>query len=107
MGFFLILNLILLGGIRFHSASLLRHLESINSSIESYSEEEAKLRQEFSGLVAPIKIYSYCKEELGMEKVAQVETLDVRIPPAHLASEPEAIPNPWKASLAWIINIVR
>ena len=93
-------------GIRFHSVRLAYHLESVNKSIERYSVEEAGLRQEFSGLVAPIKVYSYCKEMLGMEKVAKVESISSRISNAQLASEPAAKPSVWRASLAWIFNII-
>ena len=67
-----------LGILRFHAARLAYYLESVNQSIQKYSEEEVLLRQELSALVAPIRIYSYCKENLGMQKVLKAETLPIR-----------------------------
>lgn len=67
-----------LGILRFHAARLAYYLESVNQSIQKYSEEEVILRQELSALVAPIRIYSYCKENLGMQKVLKAETLPIR-----------------------------
>ena len=46
-----------LGILRFHAARLAYYLESVNQSIQKYSDEEVMLRQELSALVAPIRIY--------------------------------------------------
>ena len=67
-----------LGVLRFHAARLAYHLNSINLSIQQYVNEETALKQELSALVAPIKIYGYCKENLGMQKVTNAEALPVR-----------------------------
>lgn len=66
-----------LGVFRFHSSRLEYMLNSINRSIERYSTEEVELRQVFSGLASPIKIYSYCKDMLGMDKAKNVEMVEV------------------------------
>ncbi len=67
-----------LGVLRYHSAQLAWYLESVNQSIKKYSDEEIVLRQELSALLAPVRIYSYCKESLGMEKVLRAETISIR-----------------------------
>ena len=67
-----------LGFLRFHAARLAYYLDTVNKSIQKYTDEEIVLRQELSGLLAPIRIYSYCKENLGMQKVLKAETLPVR-----------------------------
>ena len=75
-----------LGILRFHAARLAYYLESVNQSIQKYSDEEVMLRQELSALVAPIRIYSYCKESLGMQKVLKAETIPVRVRSTELAA---------------------
>ena len=52
----------MLGTLRYQAARLAYRLDNLNKAIGRYTLEETVLRQEFSGLVAPIRIYSYCKE---------------------------------------------
>ena len=94
-----------LGILRFHAARLAYYLESINQSIQKYSDEEVILRQELSALVAPIRIYSYCKESLGMQKVLKAETLPVRMRGERVltASQNEESRG-WRSGLAWLIG---
>ena len=97
-----------LGILRFHAARLAYYLESVNQSIQRYSEEEVNLRQELSALVAPIRIYSYCKESLGMQKVMKAETMPVRLRGRNLTAtkrnEPAANKFSWKSSLSWLLG---
>ena len=94
-----------LGILRFHAARLAYYLESVNQSIQKYSDEEVILRQELSALVAPIRIYSYCKESLGMQKVLKAETLPVRMRGERVltASQTEESRG-WRSGLAWLIG---
>ncbi|MBQ3454844.1 MAG: hypothetical protein IJG36_00275 [Synergistaceae bacterium] len=96
-----------LGVLRFHAARLAYYLESVNQSIQKYSEEEVQLRQELSALVAPIKIYSYCKESLGMQKVVRAETLPIRLKTStYTASKQDTTSGfqGWRSSLAWLLG---
>ncbi len=96
-----------LGILRFHAARLAYYLESVNQSIQKYSDEEVVLRQELSALVAPIRIYSYCKESLGMQKVVKAETLPVHMRNEGLAASRKTVtPNNggWRSSLAWLFG---
>ena len=96
-----------LGILRFHSARLAYYLESINQSIQRYSDEEVILRQELSALVAPIRIYSYCRENLGMQKVTKAETLPVRVRSEGLAASRKNNPSGlqgWRSGLAWLFG---
>ena len=96
-----------LGILRFHAARLAYYLESINQSIQKYSDEEVVLRQELSALVAPIRIYSYCKESLGMQKVTKAETLPIRMRNENLAASQKNSPSQrqgWRSSLAWLLG---
>ena len=96
-----------LGYLRFHAARLAYYLDSVNKSIQKYTEEENVLRQELSGLLAPIRIYSYCKENLGMQKVLKAETLPVRTRAQALAASKKDSQkeNPsWRSGLAWILG---
>ena len=96
-----------LGILRFHAARLAYYLESINQSIQKYSDEEAVLRQELSALNAPIRIYSYCKESLGMQKVTRAETLPVIMRNENLAASQQNQPSHlqgWRSSLAWLLG---
>ena len=99
-----------LGFLRFHAARLAYYLDSVNKSIQKYTDEEIVLRQELSGLLAPIRIYSYCKENLGMQKVLKAETLPVRRRADAIArvnsrkdrnSKQELS---WRSGLAWIFG---
>ena len=96
-----------LGILRFHAARLAYYLESINQSIQRYSDEEVTLRQELSALVAPIRIYSYCKESLGMQKVMKAETMPVRMRGRELTATRRNEPASrfsWKSSLSWLLG---
>lgn len=75
LGAFFVLCVMGLGVLRFHSARLAYYLDSLNASIKKYTDQETMLRQELSALIAPVKIYSYCHEKLGMEKVLNAEVL--------------------------------
>ena len=55
-----------LGFFRFSASQLEYRLNSIERSMERYAAQEIELKQTLSGLTSPIKIYSYCKEQLGM-----------------------------------------
>ena len=96
-----------LGILRFHAARLAYYLESVNQAIQRYSDEEVTLRQELSALVAPIRIYSYCKESLGMQKVMKAETMPVRMRGRDLtASRKKESENNkgWRSGLAWLLG---
>ncbi|MBQ3396927.1 MAG: hypothetical protein IJG34_07420 [Synergistaceae bacterium] len=96
-----------LGILRFHAARLAYYLESVNQAIQRYSDEEVTLRQELSALVAPIRIYSYCKESLGMQKVMKAETMPVRMRGRDLtASRRKESENNkgWRSGLAWLLG---
>lgn len=108
IGFGIIISLVIgLGVLRFHAARLAYYLESVNQSIQKYSDEEVVLRQELSALVAPIRIYSFCKESLGMQKVMKAETLPIRFRNDSLAashnSEPSGLKG-WRSGLAWLLG---
>ena len=60
-----------LGFFRFNASQLEYRLNSIERSIERYSIEEIELKQTLSSLTSPIKIYSYCKDRLGMSTARQ------------------------------------
>lgn len=96
--FFIVITV--LGIFRFQSSRLEYVLNNINKGIERYSAEEVELRQVFSGLSSPIKIYSYCKDMLGMKKVKDVEV--VRVDTVHVASAPAPASDAqkgWRSSL--------
>ena len=103
-----IILIIGLGILRFHAARLAYYLESINQSIQRYSDEEVTLRQELSALVAPIRIYSYCKESLGMQKVMKAETMPMRFRGRDLnasrRNDPSTNRFSWKSSLSWLFG---
>ncbi|MBQ6972365.1 MAG: hypothetical protein IJP86_08455 [Synergistaceae bacterium] len=108
LGLAVVISLVIgLGILRFHAARLAYYLESVNQSIQKYSDEEVILRQELSALVAPIRIYSYCKESLGMQKVMRAETLPVRFKTGNLqAGKNDASSGlqGWRSSLAWLLG---
>ena len=98
-----------LGILRFHAARLAYYLESVNQSIQRYSEEEVVLRQELSALVAPIRIYSYCKETLGMQKVVKAETQPIRSRIHDLTASRKNTNSAnktkgWRLGLAWLFG---
>lgn len=96
-----------LGILRFHAARLAYYLESVNQSIQRYSDEEVILRQELSALVAPIRVYSYCRESLGMQKVMKAETLPVRVLNRELTASRNNNPSMlqgWRSGLAWLFG---
>ncbi len=106
MGVLLVLLVLsVLGMLRYQAARLAYRLDGLNRTIGRYAMEETVLRQEFSGLVAPIKIYSYCKERLGMEKVLVAETIAVPVRGDVFVAE--RLPEPakgWRARFAWIFG---
>ena len=108
LGLGVIISLVIgLGILRFHAARLAYYLESVNQSIQKYSDEEVILRQELSALVAPIRIYSYCKESLGMQKVLHAEILPMRTKSGNLAASKNNSPSGlsgWRSSLAWLLG---
>ena len=108
LGFSIVICLVIgLGILRFHAARLAYYLESVNQSIQKYSEEEVVLRQELSALVAPIRIYSYCKESLGMQKVLKAETLPVRIRSRSFEASRKnegSMLEGWRSGLAWLLG---
>jgi hypothetical protein len=69
--------LVILGFFRLQVSRLEQLLSNIDKDMERYSTEEAEFKQIFSGLASPIKIYSYCKDMLGMDKVKNVEVIHV------------------------------
>ena len=96
-----------LGILRFHAARLAYYLESINQSIQKYSDEEVILRQELSALVAPIRIYSFCRESLGMQKVTKAEVVPIRIKSESLTASKKNNNNQlqgWRSGLAWLFG---
>ena len=100
-----LLVLLALGALRYEAGCLTYRLDSLNRAIGRYSMEETALRQEFSGLVAPIRIYSYCKEQLGMEKVRVAETILVRPRGGDLTAESISGPTKgWRARVAWLFG---
>ncbi len=104
--FVVIVLVIGLGILRFHAARLAYYLESVNQSIQKYSDEEVNLRQELSALMAPIRVYSYCKESLGMQKVMKAETMPVRLRGRDLTAKQNepAKRQSWRSSLAWLLG---
>lgn len=94
-----------LGVLRFHAARLAYHLDSLNLSIQRYAKEETALQQQLSTLVSPYKVYSYCKERLGMTKALTAETLTVRSSRGLAAKkETEVEKQGWRATLAWLLG---
>jgi cell division protein FtsL len=83
---------------RFNASQLENRLGSIERSIERYSAEEVELKQILSGLTSPIKIYSYCKDQLGMSAGKQEL---VRVPSAgNMAELPPVEPQKgWRSSI--------
>ena len=91
LGLGVVISLVIgLGILRFHAARLAYYLESVNQSIQN-----------------PIRIYSYCKESLGMHKVLKAETLPVRTKSGHFAASKQNAPSGlegWRSSLAWLLG---
>ena len=108
LGLVVVISLVIgLGILRFHAARLAYYLESVNQSIQKYSDEEVSLRQELSALVAPIRIYSYCKESLRMQKVLKAETLPRRMRTDNFADSGNNLQSEsggWRSSLAWLLG---
>ncbi|MDR1977352.1 MAG: hypothetical protein LBQ42_01320 [Synergistaceae bacterium] len=95
--------IVVLGFFRLQVSRLEQLLSSIDGSIERYSAEEVELKQVFSGLASPIKIYSYCKDMLGMDKVKQVEI--VNVPATHVVAIPSPEPQKgWRSSVFSILG---
>jgi hypothetical protein len=86
-----------LGFFRFNAAQLEYRLSGIEKSIEHYSVEEIELKRTLSGLTSPIKIYSYCKDRLGMNMAAQEL---VRVPGVLVAEAAAPVPQKgWRSNL--------
>ena len=86
-----------LGFFRFNASQLEYRLSNIERSIEHYSAEEIELKQTLSSLTSPIKIYSYCKERLGMNTAKQEM---VRVPLVLVADVIPIEPQQgWRSSL--------
>jgi len=86
-----------LGYFRFNAAQLEFRLSNMERSIQRYTAEETELRQVLSGLTSPIRIHSYCREQLGM--VAARQEI-VHIP--RLIAARTAVPEPqqgWRSSM--------
>jgi hypothetical protein len=88
-----------LGFFRFRAFQLEVLLNDINSRIEKYSLEEIEFRQVFAGLTSPIKVYSHCKEILGMSQPKLVE--EVRAP----SSKSAALPAPKKDWRSGVLSV--
>ncbi len=106
IGFVFLVVSVTLGCVRFYSARLAFRLDAINKLIERCSIEEMELWQEFSVLVTPIKVYSYCKEKLGMEKMVAFESLNVNKFKTQVASVPVSGEQgkSWRGALAWLLG---
>ena len=86
-----------LGFFRFNSSHLEYRLSILEKSIERYSTEEEELMQTLSSLTSPIKIYGYCKDQLGMTASKQ-ETLHVQS--VRVANASQAEPQKgWRSSM--------
>ena len=86
-----------LGFFRFNASQLEFRLSGIERSIARHAAEEIELRQTLSSLISPVKIYSYCKDRLGMQ-AAEQET--VRLP--HIFVADTSFPEPqkgWRSSM--------
>jgi hypothetical protein len=93
-----------LGGFRVYSFRLEYLLSEINREIETYSSEEMELWQVFSGLTSPIKVYSYCKDKLGMDSPKNVEIVRVRAPRVAVAPPPN--PKGWRSGVLSFLGFV-
>jgi hypothetical protein len=89
--------LTVLGGFRSYSFRLEHLLGEINREIEAYSQEEMELWQVFSSLTSPIKVYSYCKDKLGMDTPKHVEV--VRVREVRAAAMPSSSPKGWRSGV--------
>ncbi|MDR1873775.1 MAG: hypothetical protein LBQ90_02005 [Synergistaceae bacterium] len=90
--------IVVLGFLRFHASRLEYLLNTVYRNIERYSTEEMELKQAYSGLSSPTRIYSYCRDVLGMDRARNVEMIQVN--PVHLASAPEVeSKKSWRSSL--------
>ena len=79
-----------LGFFRFSASQLEYRLSVIERSIERYSAEERELEQSLSSLTSPIKIYSYCKDRLGMNTANQdIVQIPLFLTPYAAAPEPQ------------------
>jgi hypothetical protein len=92
--------LILLAGLgvcRIYSSRLDYVLSEISRKIEARSTEEMELWQAFSGLTSPIKVYSYCKDKLGMGSPKNVQVIRVQGP--KIAVVPPPNPKGWRSQM--------
>jgi hypothetical protein len=90
--------LIALGGVRSYSSHLEALLGGLNREIEARSQEEMELWQLFSSLTSPIKVYSYCRDKLGMDNPKNVKV--VRVPDSsRVAAAPDPNPRGWRSGV--------
>jgi len=75
---FTIVILGILGLFRFNAAQLELRLGRLERNITRYSIEETELRQILSGLTSPIRIYSFCREHLGMVAAGTQEVVHIQ-----------------------------
>ena len=102
----MLLSIVVLVGFRINASQLERILGELDRGIERYSAEELELKQEYSALVSPMKIYSYCKEKLGMERARKVETVRVQNS-SYVADMPRpAERKDWRSSVFSIFGFV-
>jgi hypothetical protein len=91
-----------LGVCRFYSSRLDYSLSEINRKIEAHSMEEIELWQIFSGLTSPIKVYSYCRDKLGMDSPKNVQIIRVQGPRVAIAPPPN--PKGWRSQMLSIFG---
>ena len=58
--------IVILGVFRFSALQLEHRLSSIDRSLERLTAEETELKRTLSSLTSPLKIFSHCKDKLGM-----------------------------------------
>lgn len=98
--------LVMLGTLRFKLSQMAYRLDGINASIRRCSDEETSLRQELSALTAPIKVYSYCRDQLGMTKILTADSMPVR-PRGRTAPENGNEQDGWQGRLARLFGSER
>ena len=86
-----------LGFFRFNASQLEHSLSRMERSIARYAAEEMELKQILSGLISPIRIYSFCKEQLGMiagtQEIVHIQRVRTAIVPSY---EPK---KGWRANM--------
>ena len=86
-----------LGFFRFSNSQLEHRLSSLDRSLERYTSEETELKRTLSSLTSPIRIYSHCKDKLGMTAGRQDVVRVQRVNTAHTTPvEPQ---RGWRSSM--------